>query len=67
MCISRPKIQASPPPPPVQAPQLPDTLAAQRTKRKTGGGGFGNGTALTGPSGVAAGSLNTGGATVLGG
>ena len=53
------------PAPPPQEQKAPDTLSAQRTKRKSAG--FGGGTMLTGPSGVAAGSLNTGGATLLGG
>jgi hypothetical protein len=62
MC-SAPDIPAPPPPP--QEQKAPDTLSTQRTKRKAAG--FGGGTMLTGPSGVASGSLNTGGATLLGG
>lgn len=62
MC-SAPKVPAPPPPPEPQ--KMPDTISAQRSKRKQGG--MGNGTMLTGPSGVAAGALNTGGSTLLGG
>lgn len=62
MC-STPDIPAPPPPP--QESKAPDTLSAQRSKRKQGG--MGGGTMLTGPTGVASGSLNTAGNTLLGG
>mgnify|MGYP000882153329 CR=1 FL=1 len=67
MCLmSAPDIPApAPPPPPPQEAKTPDTLSAQRSKRKNAG--FGGGTMLTGPTGVSSGSLNTGGTTLLGG
>ena len=63
MCMSKPSIPAPPPPP--QGVKTPDTISAVRSTRKQQG--FGGGTMLTGPSGVASGSLNTGGTTLLGG
>jgi hypothetical protein len=42
--------------------KAPDNLGTQRRKQRQGGG-----TMLTGPSGVSAGALNTGGSTLLGG
>lgn len=59
MC-STPKIP--PPPPPPQEAKAPDTINSRRKARNPMQGG----TLLTSPSGVAAGSLNTGGATLLG-
>ena len=52
------------PPPPPQEAKLPDTMA---TRRRTRNGPLQAGTLLTAPSGVASNSLNTGGATLLGG
>jgi len=64
MCLSAPKI---PPPPPPPAPvQTPDSAADLR-KARQGAAGYGGGSVLTGTQGVAAGSLNTGGSTLLGG
>lgn len=63
MCMSSPKIP--PPPPPPQEVKQPDSMAMRRRQRQAAG--MGGGTMLTGPSGVAAGSLNTGGASLLGG
>ena len=60
MCLSSPNIPAPPPPP--QEAKAPDSLANARTKRKTA-----SATMLTGPSGVAPGTFNTGGTTPLGG
>lgn len=60
MCMSKPKIPA--PPPPQQEIKLPDTMAARRSRR----GPPNAGTLLAGPTGVSAGALNTGGATLLG-
>lgn len=62
MCMSSPSIPAPAPPP--QESKAPDTMSAQRSKRKQGG--MGGGTMLTGPSGVASGALTTGGNTLLG-
>lgn len=61
MC-SAPKMP--PPPPPPQEVKQPDSMAQRRARRPQGMGG---GTMLTGPSGVGAGALNTGGASLLGG
>lgn len=63
MCLSKPSIPAPAPPP--QEVKTPDTISAIRSTRKNQG--FGGGTMLTGPSGVSAGSLTTGGTTLLGG
>jgi hypothetical protein len=60
--MSKPSIPAPPPPP--QEVKAPDSLAGPRGKRKPAGMG---GTMLTGPTGVTTSSLNTGGATLLGG
>lgn len=62
MCLSKPKIPAPPPPP--QDIKAPDQLATSKGRRKPVGMG---GTMLTGSQGVASGSLNTGGSTLLGG
>lgn len=61
MCVSTPKMPAPPPPP--QEVKQPDTMAERRKVRPAAGAG----TLLTGPSGVANTSLNTGGSTLLGG
>lgn len=61
MCMSSPKMPAPPPPP--QELKQPDTVAQRRKVRPMPGAG----TLLTGPSGVAAGAMNTGGSTLLGG
>jgi hypothetical protein len=53
-----------PPPPPPQEVKQPDSRAQRRARRTAGMGG---GTMLTGPSGVASSSLNTGGTSLLGG
>ena len=60
MCMSSPKMPATPPPP--QEVKQPTTLADRRKVKPAPGGG----TLLTGPSGVASTSLNTGGSTLLG-
>lgn len=60
MCMSKPNVPAPPPPP--QEVKQPDTISAMRSKRKQGVAG----TMLTGPAGVAAGSLNTGGTMLTG-
>ena len=60
MCSS-PKIPAPPPPP--QEAKAPDSMSERRQAR----GGAMNPTLLTGSTGVARGSLNTGGSTLLGG
>lgn len=62
MCVSKPSIPAPAPPP--QEVKQPDSVGtgARQKNRQTGGG-----TMLTGSGGVASGSLNTGGTTLLGG
>lgn len=60
MCLSTPKLPAPTPPP--QDVKSPNSIADRRRARPTAGGG----TLLTGPSGVASTSLNTGGSTLLG-
>lgn len=62
MCLSSPKIPAPPPPP--QETKQPDTMNQRRKQRNAGMGG---GTLLTGPSGIASSTMNTGGSTLLGG
>ena len=62
MCTSTPKMPAPPPPP--QEQKAPDTVnARRRTRSNTPQAG----TLLTGPSGVAGNTMNTGGTTLLGG
>lgn len=61
MCLSTPNIPAPPPPP--QDAKAPDSMGARRNARRPGQAG----TLLTGPAGVASGSMNTGGSTLLGG
>lgn len=61
MCAGSPNIPKTPPPP--QEQKQPDT--AQLRKRRQSG--MGGGTLLTGPSGVANSTLNTGATTLLGG
>lgn len=60
MCSS-PKIPAPPPPP--QEAKAPDSMNERRQARS----GTVSPTLLTGAGGVARGSLNTGGSTLLGG
>jgi len=60
MCMSTPKMPAPTPPP--QEVKQPNTMAERRKVKPMAGGG----TLLTGPSGVASASLNTGGSTLLG-
>ena len=62
MCLSTPSIP--PPPPPPQDAKPADSMATRRNARKAGGP---LGTVLTGATGVTAGSMNTGGNTLLGG
>ena len=62
MCFSKPNI---PVPPPIQEAKPADTMNANtRKKQKSGMAGS---SLLTGPSGVAASQLNTGGTSLLGG
>lgn len=61
MCGSSPNIP--PPPPPVQDAKEPD----QRGRRRRTTNTTNSGTLLTGPSGVAPGTANLGGSTLLGG
>lgn len=61
MCVSAPRMPAPTPPP--QEVKQPNTMVDRRKVRPTAGAG----TLLTGPSGVANTSLNTGGSTLLGG
>lgn len=60
MCMSSPSMPAPPPPP--QDVKQPNTMTDRRKVKPMAGGG----TLLTGPSGVANTSLNTGGSTLLG-
>lgn len=62
MCIAKTPDIPKPGPPP-QEVKTPDSMNARRKQTRTPGGG----TLLTGPQGVAAGALNTGGSTLLGG
>ena len=64
MCMSSPNIP--PPPPPPQEMKQPDT-ANLRANARRNRGGMAGGSLLTGPSGVAAGSMATGRNTLLGG
>jgi hypothetical protein len=59
MCFSKPNIPAPPPPP--QDIKQPDVANFRRRQQKPQAA-----TVLTGPAGVAAGDLNTGGNTLLG-
>lgn len=61
MCMSS-NIPSTPPPP--QDAKDPDTVLTRKIKPVGMGG---NGTMLTGPTGVAPGSVNTGSNTLLGG
>jgi hypothetical protein len=62
MCMSP---DVPPPPPPPQEAKAADPMQARRTKRPATP--MGGGSVLTGPSGVAQGASNLGGATLLGG
>lgn len=64
MCSS-PKIPKPTPPP--QEVKQPDSTAARSRQRDRARMAGGNGTLLTGPSGLGAGALNTGGTSLLGG
>jgi len=61
MCLSKPSIPAPPPPP--QEQKTPDSMNTRRKQTRAPGGA----TLLTGPQGIAASALNTGGSTLLGG
>jgi hypothetical protein len=61
MCMSTPKLPAPTPPP--QEVKQPQSMQDRRKIKPAAG----SGTLLTGPSGVANTSLNTGGSTLLGG
>ena len=61
MCSS-PNIPAPPPPP--QSAKMPDSMGARRKARNPM---LTTGTLLTGPGGVAPGTSNTAGSTLLGG
>ena len=63
MCMSSPNMPAPPPQP--QESKQPDSMATRRKQRQAAG--MGGGTMLAGSGGVPAGSLNTGGTTLLGG
>lgn len=63
MCGSSPDIP--PPPPPPQEAKAPDT-ATVKDKSRRNRAGMVSDSLLTGPSGVAQGSLTTGKATLLG-
>lgn len=63
MCMSSPDIP--PPPPPAQEVKQPDS-AALTDKAKKNRAGIVGGSLLTGPSGVAAGSMTTGKTSLLG-
>lgn len=63
MCVS-PKMPAPTPPP--QEAKAADPMQARRTNRKSPMAAAG-GSLLTGPSGVAQGTTNLGGSTLLGG
>lgn len=65
MCMSSPKIPKPTPPP--QETKQPDSQAIRSRQRDRARMTGGNGTILTGPSGVSAGALNTGGTSLLGG
>ena len=64
MCFSKPSIPG--PPPPVQEVKPADTAnaATRRTQKRSGMAG---GSLLTGPSGIAPQTVNTGGTSLLGG
>ena len=64
MCGSKPKIPKPLPPP--QELKLPDSIAEGARKRRSAAA-VGNGTILTGPTGVSSGALITAGPTLLGG
>lgn len=68
MCMSdSPAIPAAvAPPPPPQDSKAPD-IAAVRRKPSNAQSGIAGGTLLTGPSGIANNTLNTGGGSLLGG
>lgn len=63
MCAKSPDIP--PPPPPPQEIKQPDS-ATYKDRTKQNRAGMAGGSLLTGPSGVAQGSLTTGRATLLG-
>lgn len=74
MCISTPsmpapvEVAAPPPPPPKALEKAPQQQAVGR--RKPGAvntAGMAGGSLLTGPAGIQASALNTGGSTLLGG
>lgn len=64
MCMSSPNIP--PPPPPPQEVKQPETQALKENARRNRTGLVGGGSLLTGPSGIAAGSLTTGKTSLLG-
>lgn len=55
-----------PPPPPPQESKQPETANLKESARRNRSGQMAGGTLLTSPSGVSAGSLTTGKATLLG-
>lgn len=64
MCLSKPDIP--PPPPPPQEVKQPETATLREGARRNRSGMVGSGSLLTGPSGVAAGSLTTAKSSLLG-
>ena len=64
MCLSTPDIP--PPPPPPQEAKAPDSANLRDSARRNRAGGMVGGSLLTGPSGIAPGTLPTGKATLLG-
>lgn len=64
MCFSKPNIPG--PPPPVQEVKAPDTANAS-TRKQQKRSGMAGGSLLTGPSGIAPATVNTGSTSLLGG
>jgi hypothetical protein len=64
MCGSSPDIP--PPPPPPQETKQPEAANVKESARRNRTGLVGGGSLLTGPTGISAGSLTTGKATLLG-
>lgn len=67
MCFGGSTPNPPPPPPPPQAAKAPDTAPLAKRNNNGGGPATPGATQLTGPSGIAANTLNLGGVTLLGG